>query len=156
MLQRLIIPIAFLLVILNACSEGREKQLQKQEDVIKFNKIFTNSFHQSGFLGGIGGGQSSISSSILFGRYVVKLQFKIEDIGGKYTKASEAQLSVWEYRDHINDGTPIPLSRVIIGTLNEDEWDSISSFEDLFRFIDVNPIENSPFSELATRPPESW
>ncbi|MDF1753978.1 MAG: hypothetical protein P1U89_14440 [Verrucomicrobiales bacterium] len=117
---------------------------------------FANNFHQSGYLGGIGGGQSSISSSIVYGRYTVNLMFDLKKYKGKYTKSSKAEILIWEYRNQLKDGTPVPLASLIIGRLNEKEWASVNSVDDIFKLIDVEPQKNAPFPELATRPPESW
>ncbi|MDF1752347.1 MAG: hypothetical protein P1U89_06220 [Verrucomicrobiales bacterium] len=156
MLRRLTIILVIAVVFLSSCSGKRESQLRTQADVVKFNKLFADNFHQSGYLGGIGGGQSSISSSIVYGRYAVKLIFDIKKQKGVYAKHSKARVLILEYTNQLNDGTPMPLASGIIGRLNEKQWASVNSVDDVFKLIDVVPKNNSPFPELATRPPESW
>ena len=105
-----------LLFCLFGCSSS--KSLHSQEDILKFNQLFQNTFHQSGYLGGIGVGQSSISCALLFGRYTVHLKFDIKKEKGKYVKSSDLRVHISEYTNQLLDGTPTTLGRQVIGKLN--------------------------------------
>ncbi|WP_269524941.1 hypothetical protein [Coraliomargarita parva] len=123
------------------------------EDVKKFDDTFEVHVYCIDSLKGVGGGLSWVSQTILYDRYIIDLIFDVEvSRSGSLAvkKTSPLNVIVYEVDDVSTDveGEVTMITKRELGSISEQEYDSITSAEDIFEVIGVKVVKGQPVANI--------
>jgi len=129
-----------------------ENGVAKNSNVKEFHRVFPLVYDKVGYFHGVGSKLTWYSRSPLYDRYLVIMSFQVECDGELFRELSVPQITLMEYYNPGERISPAGVSatRGSLADLpiSDFEWSKLSSAEDFFTLVKIQPIKDRPSKEL--------